>query len=101
MMHLILIHTGTLIDSTNAIVAHWTRFGQEHGLDPLLILATSHGRRSIDVMKIYTPEKATWENVIALEAEIPKRNAEDARELPGEFKNAELTSMRGRKILVA
>ena len=39
-------------------------------------------------MKIYTPEKATWENVIALEAEIPKRNAEDARELPGKSKES-------------
>lgn len=38
------------------------------------------------MMKIYTPEKATWQNVIALEAEIPKRNAEDARELPGKSK---------------
>lgn len=84
---------GTLIDSTNAIIAHWTRFGQEHGLDPLLILATSHGRRSIDVMKIYTPEKATWENVIALEAEIPKRNAEDARELPGARRLVEAIQM--------
>jgi len=37
-------------------------------------------------MKEFTPEIATWENAIALEAEIPKRNAEDARELPGKAK---------------
>lgn len=31
------------------------------GVDPKTILATSHGRRSIDMMKIYDPSKANWE----------------------------------------
>ncbi|KAF8474670.1 HAD-like domain-containing protein [Kalaharituber pfeilii] len=74
---------GTLIDSTAAVVAHWTRFGQENGIDPLLILASSHGRRSYDILKIWAPEKANWDYVNEIEGEIPKRNAEDARELPG------------------
>lgn len=63
--------------------AHWERFGNAHGIEPALILATSHGRRTIDVLQMYAPEKATWEHVHELEAEIPRRNAEDARELPG------------------
>jgi hypothetical protein len=37
------------------------RIGDELGVDPKAILATSHGRRSIDVLKLYDPSKANWE----------------------------------------
>jgi hypothetical protein len=73
---------GTLIDSTNAVVRHWQRFvnhayssasnvneilttmhriGNEYGIDPNVILATSHGRRSIDVFQQIDPARATWD----------------------------------------
>lgn len=35
--------------------------GKEIGVDPQVILETSHGRRSIDTLKILAPEKANWE----------------------------------------
>ena len=38
-----------------------SRIGQEIGVDPDVILATSHGRRSIDVLQIYEPKLANWE----------------------------------------
>lgn len=34
---------------------------KEIGADPEVILKTSHGRRSIDTLKIIAPEKATME----------------------------------------
>ncbi|KAL7270738.1 DL-glycerol-3-phosphatase [Rhizina undulata] len=74
---------GTLIDSTNAVEAHWTRFGNEFSIDPALILATSHGRRTIDIVKQWRPELANMDYVKQIEAEIPKNNADDAKELPG------------------
>jgi hypothetical protein len=37
------------------------RIGKEIGVAPEVILATSHGRRSIDVLKIYEPKLANWE----------------------------------------
>lgn len=37
------------------------RIGKELGVDPEAILATSHGRRSIEVLEIYDPKLATWE----------------------------------------
>jgi glycerol 3-phosphatase-1 len=37
------------------------RIGNDLGVDPEDILATSHGRRSIDVLKKHCPEKANWE----------------------------------------
>ncbi|KAI5465973.1 HAD-like domain-containing protein [Mariannaea sp. PMI_226] len=52
---------GTIIDSTDAVVKHWEAIGKEIGVDPAVILETSHGRRSIDVLRILAPEKATWE----------------------------------------
>lgn len=51
---------GTIIDSTDAIVKHWQKLGEEMGVDPKVILATSHGRRSIDVLKLYDESKANW-----------------------------------------
>ena len=35
--------------------------GKELGVDPEVILQTSHGRRSIDVLRLISPEKANWE----------------------------------------
>jgi hypothetical protein len=32
------------------------RIGNELGVDPNVILSTSHGRRSIDVLKLLSPE---------------------------------------------
>jgi hypothetical protein len=37
------------------------RIGKEIGVDPEVILATSHGRRSIDVLQMYEPKLANWE----------------------------------------
>jgi hypothetical protein len=77
---------GTLIDSTNAIVKFWARYfffrhvnatvpppffklktnktpsvGEKYNIDPRTILATSHGRRTIDVFKEIDPSNANWE----------------------------------------
>jgi len=67
---------GTIIDSTLAIINHWTeqaplittkaeanriRIAQEIGVDPNVILESSHGRRTIDVLKDYDESKANWE----------------------------------------
>ena len=30
-------------------------------MDPEVILETSHGRRSIDTIRLYDPSKATWD----------------------------------------
>ena len=51
---------GTIVDSTDAIVKHWYRLGEEMGVDAKVILETSHGRRSIDVLRLYDESKANW-----------------------------------------
>ena len=52
---------GTIVDSTDAIVKHWQKLGNEIGVDADVILATSHGRRSIDVLRLYDESKANWD----------------------------------------
>ncbi|KAL9116927.1 MAG: hypothetical protein Q9187_006544 [Circinaria calcarea] len=78
---------GTLIDSTDAIVKHWHKsaflLGNEMGVDPEVILATAHGRRSIDTLRLYDPSKANWEYVSHVEGLIPKEFGADAVEVPG------------------
>ncbi|KAI9782957.1 MAG: hypothetical protein M1839_004432 [Geoglossum umbratile] len=57
--------------------------GSELNIDPDTILATSHGRRSIDVLKGYDPKNANWEYVAKIEGMIPQRYGQDAKEIPG------------------
>ncbi|KAK7951995.1 HAD-like protein [Apiospora aurea] len=74
---------GTIIDSTAAVVNHWHTVGAEIGVDPQVILQTSHGRRSIDMLKVLAPEKANWQYVRHMEGLLPKLHGEDAVEIPG------------------
>ena len=55
----------------------------ELGVDPNVILATSHGRRSIDVLKLYDESKANWDYVSQIEGRIPRTWGTDATETPG------------------
>lgn len=59
------------------------RVGEEINVDPDIILASSHGVRSIDVLKIHQPAKANWEYVSFMEGQIPKLYGADAVEIPG------------------
>ncbi|KAH6678070.1 glycerol-3-phosphate phosphatase-like protein [Halenospora varia] len=74
---------GTIIDSTDAVVKHWHTIGNELGVDPNVILETSHGRRSIDILKLLSPEKANWEYIKHMEGLLPLHYGADAVEIPG------------------
>lgn len=74
---------GTIIESTPAVVKHWTTIGNEIGVEPEVILETSHGRRTIDVLRILHPEKANWEYIQYMEGLLPERYGDDAEEVPG------------------
>ncbi|KAF2745391.1 HAD-like protein [Sporormia fimetaria CBS 119925] len=74
---------GTIIDSTEAVIKNWQKIGREIGVDPDVILATSHGRRSIDVLQLYEPKLANWDYVSRVEGLIPREFGADAVEIPG------------------
>lgn len=61
---------GTLMMSTPSVEAAWTAYGEKHGIDPRQILRQSHGRRSIETLKMYTDGKATNEDARAFEKTI-------------------------------
>jgi HAD superfamily hydrolase (TIGR01509 family) len=46
---------GVLVDSGAAIEKTWRRFAERHGLDAEHVLAESHGRRSIDAIRLVAP----------------------------------------------
>jgi HAD superfamily hydrolase (TIGR01509 family) len=46
---------GVLVDSAAAIEAAWRRFAARHALDPDRVLAESHGRRTIDLIRQVAP----------------------------------------------
>ncbi|KAJ9625332.1 uncharacterized protein PV06_07564 [Exophiala oligosperma] len=74
---------GTIIDSTEAVIKHWHKEAAEMGVDPEVILANSHGRRSIDTFMEFDPSKANWEYINQQEGLIPKLFGKDAVEIPG------------------
>ncbi|KAH7134293.1 HAD-like domain-containing protein [Dactylonectria macrodidyma] len=74
---------GTLIDSTEAVVRHWADVGKLIGVNPQVILESSHGRRSLDVLNIVASEFATWEFVRKIEGAIPLNHGHLATEIPG------------------
>ena len=46
---------GVLVDSGAAIESTWCRFAARHGLDVENVLAESHGRRSVDLIRLVAP----------------------------------------------
>ena len=74
------------------------RLGKELNFDSEVLLATSHGRRSIDTLKLLAPEKANWDckfflllltdayeiiDVSHVEGLIPIELGTNAVEIPG------------------
>lgn len=51
----------SLVNATTVKAYSENRIGNQLGVDPNTILATSHGRRSIDTLKLYDPSLATWD----------------------------------------
>ncbi|RMJ03380.1 hypothetical protein CDV36_015096, partial [Fusarium kuroshium] len=74
---------GTLIDSTESVVKHWADVGKKINVDPKVILETSHGRRSLDVLQVVAPNFANWDFVRSIEGVIPVRYGHLAKEIPG------------------
>ena len=73
---------GTLVDSTHCVEAIWHRWAARHGLDPLHILAKSHGRRAADTLREIAPHLNIEQEVRELDAE-ELNYTEGIRELPG------------------
>lgn len=77
---------GTLINSTPAVETFWHAFAATHSLSSSTILATSHGRRTVDVIREHLPEHLhmhTVEYANSVEIDIPVRLGHLGAEIPG------------------
>jgi len=83
---------GTLIDSTGGVLATWDVYGQEHGLDLVEVLKTSHGVRTQDNLRKWCnipedrikDEVARFENMILVEgAKLKAEGKNGLVKLPG------------------
>ena len=73
---------GVLVDSTPAVSRVWGRWAQQHGLDSQRVIATAHGRRSIETIRMVAPLlDAERENLTVERREIAEREGVTA--LPG------------------
>lgn len=60
-----------------------SRIAKDLGVDPAVILQSSHGRRSIDTLALYDRSKANWAYVASIEGAIPREYGDSAVEIPG------------------
>ncbi len=79
---------GVLVDSTPVVERVWTKWANEHGLDPDYVVRWAHGRRSIETIRRVAPQMdAAKENVKVERLEIEDlegvRAIEGAAELLG------------------
>lgn len=76
---------GTLVDSTAVVEATWTRFGQDHGIEPAEILAFSHGRQAISTIEHFLPDLDRDEQLRIAAALVAEESAssEGIFEIPG------------------
>jgi HAD superfamily hydrolase (TIGR01509 family) len=73
---------GVLVDSSAAIERAWTRFAARHQLDPEEVRAASHGRRTVDVVRLVTPHLDAEAEAVRLEHD-QVADARHLRALPG------------------
>jgi sugar-phosphatase len=73
---------GVLVDSWPAIEETWRKFAQRHELDPEVVLAASHGRPTIDVIRIAAPRLDAEAEAAAIEREQVD-GIDGLRALPG------------------
>jgi sugar-phosphatase len=58
---------GTLVDSTAAVERQWARWAGRRGVSLEAILAVSHGRPTIETLRLVAPQWATAEEAAALD----------------------------------
>jgi sugar-phosphatase len=73
---------GTLVDSTEIVERHWARWASRHAIDVADILAISHGRPTIETLRIVAPHLATMEEAARIDAD-EARDSEGVRPVRG------------------
>jgi mannitol-1-/sugar-/sorbitol-6-phosphatase len=59
---------GTLVDSTAVVERHWAAWAARHAIDLAELLRVSHGRPTIETLRLVAPHLATVEEAAKLDA---------------------------------
>ena len=59
---------GVLVDSTRSVTRQWRLWAEEHSIDPDHTVSIAHGRRSIEVIRMFAPQLDAEEETVRLEA---------------------------------
>jgi sugar-phosphatase len=73
---------GTLVDSTAVVERHWAKWASRRGINVSDILAVSHGRPTIDTLRLVAPHLATEEEAARIDAD-EARDSEGVRPVAG------------------
>src|SRR5256885_1307683 len=73
---------GTLVDSTESVIRHWRIWTERHDLDLDKVLEFSHGRPTLETMKLVAPHLASVEEVRWLEA-VESADQDGIKAVPG------------------
>ena len=73
---------GVLVDSAECVERTWRRWARHHGLDPTVVVAAAHGRRTIETVQRVAPHLAAASEVAAL-AESESTTTDGIFEVPG------------------
>jgi sugar-phosphatase len=67
---------GTLVDSTECVERQWRLWAKRHGLELAPILAVSHGRTTLETIRLVAPHLATADEIRSFDvAEIEDTNS--------------------------
>jgi sugar-phosphatase len=73
---------GTLVDSTEVVERHWGLWAARNGIDLAEVLRVSHGRPTIETLRLVAPHLATIEEAAKLDADEAD-DSEGLRPVPG------------------
>jgi mannitol-1-/sugar-/sorbitol-6-phosphatase len=73
---------GTLVDSTLVVEQNWARWASRHGIAVADVLAVSHGRPTLDTLRLVAPHLATRAEAARLDA-AEAHDADGLRPIPG------------------
>jgi mannitol-1-/sugar-/sorbitol-6-phosphatase len=73
---------GVLVDSAVVVERTWRRWAARHSLDPLHVIRTAHGRRTIETVRLLAPQLAADDEVAALAAS-ESTETDGVYEVPG------------------
>ncbi len=92
---LLLDMDGTLVDSDAVVERCWSRWAREHGLDPVEVLHTAHGRQGHATMAVLLPDRPAELNLADNERMLAAERADTEGVVPVPGAPAFLAALTG------